>query len=212
MARDPFFWLAWALYSTPFIAVLDHRHPQLWERIVAQADRFQVLLAGLLAIAAATIAYRGARAQAQSILEVQVRTQKEERRAIAAALHAEVNEIRLYLESSLFAMRKHPERIGRNLEYIPPTTEIFEALITSIGKLPPRDSHMVIMSRRMVVIANVLSQHLVELGEQGGGEVERTKFANFLDFLEFIIEYLKVTADGLAEISGNTRRRAAQGD
>ena len=120
--------------------------------IVSAVDRFQVLIAGGLAIVAAGIAYRGARRQAHAILEAEEQRLVSHRRTVAAAFYAELAGIGARLNADLLLLTS--DRQGAESGLDPIDISVFSADPSAVGALPADEAFVVANVYKLIIDLN----------------------------------------------------------
>lgn len=120
--------------------------------IVSAVDRFQVLIAGGLAIVAAGIAYRSARRQAQAILDAEDQRSASRRSTVAAAFYAELAGIGARLEADILLLAS--DRHGAESGLDPIDISVFRADPSAVGALPADAAFVVTNVYKLIIDLN----------------------------------------------------------
>lgn len=166
-------------------------------------DTYQVLIAGALAIVAAGVAYRGARRQALAILEAEKQRAAGERRAVAAALFAELASLgaRMFADSQRLASTR--ARDGRMLGLTPLDVSVFSADPSKVGLLPADEAFMVTQAYKLIIDLNL---QYARVSESPG--VADDYPSNLGHQLNGPIGHVRVTLRGLRETAGISEDKA----
>ena len=168
-----------------------------WQDIVAFVEHFQTLLAGVLAIAAAWIAYRGALRQAAVVLEAERQRLLEQQRAVARAMWAELNHLATRLFADSQRLLATSVRDGRMLGLSQLDLSVFAADPSAIGRLPPDDALVV---TQVYKVLNDLNGRFARVSASPGVDDNYAKHLG--QELGGIVGLIRTTLHGLQTTAG----------
>ena len=175
-----------------------------WDAFIAVVERFQTLLVGVLAIGAAVIAYLGAIRQAHAIVEAERQRALEQRRAVAAALWAELANLGARLFADSQRLISTPVRDGRLLGLSPLDVSVFSANPAAVGSLPSDDALMVTQVYKLII---ELNQRYARVSTSAG--IDDNYARNMGQQVGGIVEHIRITLRGLRETAGMAEDKAS---
>lgn len=163
------------------------------ESLVAALREFQILVTGILAIAAAYIAYRGALAQARATVAAADARSKSECRSAAGALWAELGSCLVRLRADQIRLEKlrsslMPGGIGDS-KFHPIDLSVYEANPAAVGHLPPDDGYVVVSAYKLLQELN-----RTYTGPSAYFEVMEHKVASAMEMITTTLRGLQQTA------------------
>lgn len=166
-------------------------------------ERYQTLIAGVLAIAAAWIAYRGELRQAAAVLDAEKQRLLEQRRAVAGALWAELCNVGTRLFADSQRLIATPVRDGRMLDLTPIDLSVFHANVSALGTLPPDDASMVTQVYKIVQDINLRYEKV-----SASAGIDHQWASGTGQWLATIVGQVRTTLEGLRETAGMPEDKA----
>jgi hypothetical protein len=175
-----------------------------WDALVGIVEKFQTLIAGVLAIGAAVIAYLGAIRQARAVVEAERQRAVEQRRAVAAALWAELDNLALRLFADSQRLVSTPVRDGRLLGLSPLDLSVFTADPSAVGSLPSDEALMVTQVYKLIIDLN---RRYARVGASAG--IDENVVRSLGEQVGVIVGQIQTTLRGLRETAGIPEDKAA---
>ena len=175
-----------------------------WACFVDYVEKFQTLIAGMVAIAAAGIAYLGALKQARAVVDAEQHRMLEQRRAVAGALWAELASVGTRLFADAQRLRSTRVRDGRLLDLTPLDISVFAANLSALGTLPPDDALVVTQVYKLIIDLNTV---YAKVSSSPGTDDQWA--SSIGHYVESVVQQVRVTLGGLRETAGMPEDKAA---
>jgi hypothetical protein len=141
--------------------------------------------------------------QARAVLEAERQRALEQRRAVAAALWAELASVGARLFADSQRLISTPVRDGRLLGLSPLDLSVFNANPAAVGSMPPDDAFMVTQVYKLLIDLN---QRYARVSTSPGID---DNYAHSLGLqVGGIVEHLRITLRGLRETAGMPEDKA----